>query len=75
MGSAYLPGYSTVPSSISTVDGKLLYQYSLSLSRSTRTVAMQSSKILALSVGASNTYEQLTPQIYQSDCEAKGIVP
>ncbi len=46
-----------------TVDAERLYQYSLSLSRSTRTVTTQNSKILALSAGVITTYEQLTPQI------------
>jgi hypothetical protein len=36
-----------------------------SLKPFTRTVAMQSSKILALSVGGTSTNRQLTPQIYQ----------
>jgi hypothetical protein len=34
-----------------TVDGERLYQYSLTLSRSTRPATMQNSKILALSAG------------------------
>ncbi|MGB5974556.1 MAG: hypothetical protein WBG38_14625 [Nodosilinea sp.] len=58
-----------------TVDGERLYQYSRSLSRSTRAVATQSSKILALPEGASNTNRQLTPQISEADCEAKVMVP
>jgi len=34
-------------------------------------VTTQDSKALALSAGARNTYEQLTPQISEADCEAR----